>query len=71
MFYLATFFNITEYIYILPLSLQLFVITRNMINEIAIVTQYFAIISSREVACGTIRGCATNKNNYHFNVVCI
>ena len=28
-------------------------------------------IWSREVACGTIWGCVTNKNYYHFNVVCI
>ena len=36
---------ILEYIYILPLSLQMLVITRNTIDETAIVTQYFAIIS--------------------------
>ena len=38
-------FNITEYIYILPLFLQLLIITRNTINETAIVTRYFTIIS--------------------------
>ena len=26
---------------------------------------------SRKVACGALRGCATNENYYYINVVCI
>ena len=73
--YFTYVFNISEYIYVhvhFTSILATACYNLNTIDETVIVTQYFAIISrSRKVACGTIRGCVTNKNYYHFNVNCI
>ena len=59
----------------LPVIFPLCLLVTTQIQSMKLQYHHYTIIcrniQSRKVACGTIRRCATNKNYYYINVVCI
>ena len=68
--YVGYIFNILPVIF----PLYLLVTTRIQSMKLSSLVHYMIICRNTRsctVACGTIRGCATNKNYYYINVACI